>query len=88
MGDVGGFNGAVIIFPSFLMSWYASRKFNASIYEEMPIKKQHAKKRGKEEHEMDGAKTMSDLQRKLLGGQESLRNGLEASDVKSLVAEA
>ena len=54
----------------------------------MPIKKQRAKKRGKEEHEMDGAKTMSDLQRKLLGGQESLRNGLEASDVKSLVTEA
>ena len=64
------------------MSWYASRKFNASIYEEMPIKKQHSKKKGKEEHDM------TDLQRKLLGGQECLRNGLEASDVKSLIAEA
>ena len=39
LGDIGGFNGAIIIFPSYLMSWYAERMFNASIYEEMPVKK-------------------------------------------------
>ena len=39
LGDVGGFNGAIIIFPSYFMSWYAARRFNSSIYEDMPIKK-------------------------------------------------
>ena len=48
LGDIGGFNGAIIIFPSYLMSWYAKRMFNASIYEEMPVKKQRSKKRGKD----------------------------------------
>ena len=48
LGDIGGFNGAIIIFPSYLMSWYAERMFNASIYEEMPVKKQRSKKRGKD----------------------------------------
>ena len=69
LGDVGGFNGAIIIFPSFLMSWYAARKFNASIYEDMPIKKQKANKKGKEsQYDIGGAPSRSDLQSKLACG--------------------
>lgn len=29
IGDVGGFNGAIIIVPSFFLSIYAGRMFNA-----------------------------------------------------------
>ena len=69
LGDVGGFNGAIIIFPSYLMSWYAARKFNASIYEDMPIKKPNAKKRGKDsQQDMDGTPSESDLLGKLAMG--------------------
>ena len=57
LGDIGGFNGAIIIFPSYLMSWYAQRMFNASIYEDMPVKKSRSKQRGKDNRkdvEMEG----------------------------------
>ena len=39
LGDIGGFNGAIIIFPTYVMSWYSSRMFLASVYQEMPVKK-------------------------------------------------
>ena len=83
MGDVGGFNGAIIIFPSYFMSWYAARMFNSSIFEDMPIKKKRSRKRGKE-YQQD----MSVLQKKLMNGQDAFGNGLNTSDVKSLAVEA
>ena len=83
MGDVGGFNGAIIIFPSYFMSWYAARRFNSSIYEDMPIKKQRSRKRGKK-YQQD----MNVLQKKLMNGQDAFDNGLNTSDVKSLAVEA
>ena len=27
IGDIGGFNGAVFIFPAFLLSWYNEKMF-------------------------------------------------------------
>ena len=27
LGDVGGFNGAIIIFPAYIMSFYSSRMY-------------------------------------------------------------
>ena len=69
LGDVGGFNGAIIIFPSYLMSWYAARKFNASIYEDMPIKKPNTKKKGKDsQQDMDGTPSERALLGKLAMG--------------------
>ena len=85
MGDVGGFNGAIIIFPSYLMSWYAARRFNSSIYEDMPIKKQRSSRKRGKEYQQD----MSVLQKKLMNGQDAFGgNGLNTRDVKSLAVEA
>ena len=47
LGDIGGFNGAITIFPSYLLSWYAAKMFNTSIYKDMPIKKKDLKRRSK-----------------------------------------
>ena len=53
LGDVGGFNGAIIIFPTYLMSWYASRMFVSSIAADMPMKK---KKKHKANQASDGSR--------------------------------
>ena len=39
VGDIGGFQGAVIMLPAFLMSLYTPKMFEVSIASEMPIKK-------------------------------------------------
>ena len=44
IGDVGGFNSAIILFPTFIMSFFSSRIFNSSVYSDMPKKKKHKKK--------------------------------------------
>ena len=38
IGDIGGFNGAIIILPTYLMSFYSSRMYQASVYSEMPVR--------------------------------------------------
>ena len=48
IGDIGGFAGAIVIFPSFLMSWYSSKIFTASVLQEIPVDKSKKKsKKGK-----------------------------------------
>lgn len=32
LGDIGGFNGAIIILPTYLMSFYNPRMYQASLY--------------------------------------------------------
>ena len=39
IGDVGGFNGAIVIFPTFFMAIYSERMFKGSISEEIPARK-------------------------------------------------
>ena len=39
IGDVGGFNGAIIILPAFLMSFYSERMFQSAIAKEVPVRK-------------------------------------------------
>ena len=39
ISDVGGFQGAIIIFPAFIMSFYSERMFKSSILTQVPIKK-------------------------------------------------
>ena len=43
LGDVGGFNGAIIIFPLLLMSRYSGSMYNAAIKSEIPIRKSQKK---------------------------------------------
>ena len=47
IGDFGGFNGAIVIFPSLFLSFYSYRMFNASLLEDLPVrtgkKKNHQK---------------------------------------------
>ena len=53
LGDFGGFNGAIVMFPSYLMSLYSSKMFNNQILQELPIKK----KRKKSQHDMSRLKS-------------------------------
>ena len=38
IGDVGGFNGAVIVFPTLLLSVFSERMYRKAIAEDMPHK--------------------------------------------------
>ena len=39
LGDIGGFNSAILVFPVFLMAWYSERMYQSSVYQELPVKK-------------------------------------------------
>ena len=39
VGDFGGFQGAIVIFPAIFMSFYALKKFETSLLASAPIKK-------------------------------------------------
>ena len=39
LGDFGGFNGAIIMFPALLMSFYTPRMYAAAVAQETPIRK-------------------------------------------------
>ena len=46
IGDVGGFNSAMILIPNLLMSYFSFAMYKWAITEEMPVKKtQKMKKR-------------------------------------------
>lgn len=38
IGDVGGFNAAVIILPAYLLSIYSDKMYKASIQKEIPVR--------------------------------------------------
>lgn len=40
LGDVGGFNGAIILFPSFIMSYLSECLFRQSLAKQIPTRKQ------------------------------------------------
>ena len=44
VGDIGGFYGAIIGLPAYFLSWYSSRMFGASIYEQLPVNDSKKKK--------------------------------------------
>ena len=44
LGDLGGFSDGVTIIPAFLLSFYSSRMFNASILQELPARLSKVKK--------------------------------------------
>ena len=39
IGDLGGFQGAIVLLPSFLMSFYSAKMFEASVAAKMPVRK-------------------------------------------------
>lgn len=45
IGDVGGFNGAIIIFPAYLMSYYSAAMYQSAVYAEALIKRKLKKPR-------------------------------------------
>ena len=40
IGDAGGFNGAIFMVPTLFIGFYRVRMYEASIYSELPVKKQ------------------------------------------------
>ena len=54
LGDLGGFNGAIIAFPAFLMAFYTNKGFQTQISEHTPVRKDRAK-RGKKYHSVKEA---------------------------------
>ena len=41
IGDVGGFNGAIVILPTFIMTIYSERMFKSAISEDIPTRKKN-----------------------------------------------
>ena len=39
LGDVGGFNGAIVIFPAYVMSYYSQQMYNKSVAAETPVRR-------------------------------------------------
>ena len=37
--DVGGFNGAIMIFPAFLMSFYSAKMYQQAVAGQTPIRR-------------------------------------------------
>ena len=61
LSDLGGFNGAIIIFPSYIMSFYSERQYKSSVASQTPIRKIRGKKKNK--------KDLPELQKSLLKDQ-------------------
>ena len=38
VSDIGGFNGAIIIFPSFVMSYYNASAYTRDITRQIPVR--------------------------------------------------
>ena len=64
LGDVGGFNGAIVIFPAFLMSYYSQQMYNKSVAAETPIRRPARRNKQKKSHTvpeqvLDGQKSVT-----------------------------
>ena len=45
IGDIGGFQGAIVLIPAFLLSFYTPKMYEASLLSDMPIKKPKKRRR-------------------------------------------
>ena len=45
IGDIGGFNGAIIILPSYILASYSARMYSSSIQEEIPVSNKKSRNR-------------------------------------------
>ena len=62
LGDIGGFNSAVMIFPAYLMSIYADRMYKKAITEETPThKRKNSQRNGMPVALSDGHSSQSGL---------------------------
>ena len=48
IGDVGGFNGAIVVFPTILLAGFSERMYRKAIAEDMPFKKTTSQKLSEE----------------------------------------
>ena len=71
LGDLGGFNSAIILLPSYLMSFYSARMYGQSVFNEVP-KKKKAK-----------LQAPNSIQQKLSSIQE-LPQSLDQEDIKNI----
>ena len=46
IGDVGGFNAAIILLPAYVMSYYSARMYEESISQEIPVRRPPKNPRG------------------------------------------
>ena len=46
IGDIGGFNGAIIMLPTFLMTRYSQCMYKSAIQEEIPTRKTKKRRLG------------------------------------------
>ena len=64
LGDVGGFNGAIVIFPAYIMSYYSQQMYNKSVAAETPIRRPARRNKQKKsyavpEQVLDGQKSVT-----------------------------
>ena len=78
IGDIGGFQGAIVLIPAFFLSFYTPKMYEASLLSDMPIKKPKQGRRSQNRN--DEPPLEERLQH---GGQETLQDG----DVISLIQE-
>ena len=79
LGDLGGFNSAIILFPKYMMALYAAKMYNNSVYEDMLVKKKRK------------TRQPNRLQRKLKSTDDATKlrdEGLDDDDVQEIIDEA
>ena len=88
ISDLGGFQAAIMILPTFLMGHYSSRMYKSAIAQEIPVRNL-TKSRNKAKKYSGGMEPTYDqagnesLYRKLKNGSQ-LHEGLSQTDVRSL----
>ena len=77
VGDVGGFNGAAIIFPLYFLSFFSEMMFKKAVAEDMPVKVKSSK-----------TKKNNALQDRLTSDEPNSNIFLDHNHIKSLANEA
>ena len=57
VGDVGGFNGAVIVFPAVLLSFLTEKMYHKAIAEDIPVKDEAREQPSRPRHARDDSST-------------------------------
>ena len=52
LGDFGGFNGAIIMFPALLMSFYTPRMYAAAVAHDTPVREPRSRNSKQKQHQL------------------------------------
>lgn len=74
IGDIGGFNGAIVMFPAFFLSFFSPKMFEGSLLMDVPVKRRGPKR-----------KNPNSLDKRLARGQDV--GTLDQGDVESILEE-